>query len=151
MEDAEPQAQPAAGGTPPPGHQGLIKLPDFWTENPISWFCLAEGQFTLRNVTDPVTRYYHVLSSLSRDAVRLVRHMLYEETGPESHDNLRTSLLASHSLSNNQKMERMMKHPTLGDPSCRLCLPSRGVDHRHFYVPLPSAAAQGDLSAVVSG
>jgi hypothetical protein len=48
-------------------------------------------------VTDPIARYYHVLASLSQDTVRLVHHILHEETGPASYDNLRTSLLASHS------------------------------------------------------
>jgi hypothetical protein len=66
-------------------------------------------------VVDPVALYYHVLASLSQDAVRLVRHVLHQETSPESYANLRTSLLASHSLSNYQKMERMMKLPPLGD------------------------------------
>jgi hypothetical protein len=65
-------------------------------------------------VYDLVARYYHVLASLSQDAVRLVRHVLHE-TGPNSYANLRTSLLASYSLSNYQKMERMMKLLPLGD------------------------------------
>ncbi len=74
-----------------------------------------EGQFTLRNVTDPVVRYYHVLSALPKDAVQLIRHVLLEDTGPASYDNLRISLLSSHSLSKYQKMERMMRLPPLGD------------------------------------
>jgi hypothetical protein len=105
----------AAGAAQAPPHQSLVKLPAFWTEDPVSWFRLAEGQFALRNVQDPVARYYHVLSALSQDAVRLVRHVLHEDTGPTSYDNLRTSLLSSHSLSNYQKMERMMRLPPLGD------------------------------------
>jgi hypothetical protein len=32
----------------------------------------VEGQFALRNVADPITRYYHVLAALSADSVRLV-------------------------------------------------------------------------------
>jgi hypothetical protein len=56
-----------------------------------------------------------VLAALSVDSVRLVRHGLHEDTGPNSYDQLRTSLLASHSLSNYQKMERMMRLPPLGD------------------------------------
>ncbi len=109
------QQPPAAGAALPPAHQSSVKLPPFWTEDPVSWFRLAEGQFALRNVTDPIARYYHMLSSLSQDAVRLVRHVLHEDTGPASYDNLRTSLLSSHSLSSYQKMERMMKLPPLGD------------------------------------
>ncbi len=104
-----------AAGAPPPNTHGFVKLPAFWIEDPVSWFWLAEGQFTLWNVEDSVACYCHVLSSLSQDAVCLVRHMLHEETSPNSYANLRTLLLASHSLSNYQKMERMMKLPPLGD------------------------------------
>jgi hypothetical protein len=56
-----------------------------------------------------------MLAALSVDSVRLVRHVLHEETGPNSYDQLRASLMASHSLSNYQKMERMMQLPLLGD------------------------------------
>jgi hypothetical protein len=87
MEDAEQQPPGAAAGAPPPNAPGLVKLPAFWAEDPVSWFRLAEGQFTLRNVVDPVARYYHVLASLSQDAVRLVRHVLHQETCPESYAN----------------------------------------------------------------
>ncbi len=112
-DDQQPPA-PTAGAALPPVHQSLVKLPPFWSEDPVSRFRLAEGQFALRNVVDPVACYYHVLSSLSQDAVRLDRHVLHEDTGPASYDNLRTSLLSSPSLSNYQKMERMMKLPPLG-------------------------------------
>jgi hypothetical protein len=56
-----------------------------------------------------------VLVALSVDSVRLVRHVLHNDTGPKSYERLRASLLASHSLSNYQKMERMMRLPPLGD------------------------------------
>jgi hypothetical protein len=114
MENDKQQPPLPAAAAPPPAI-GQIKLPPFWPEDPASWFRLTEGQFALRNVADPVTRYYHVLAALSVDSVRLVRHVLHDDTGPESYDRLRASLLASHSLSNYQKMERMMRLPPLGD------------------------------------
>jgi hypothetical protein len=77
MEDMEQQLPQAAGAGQAPTHQQLVKLPGFWTEDPVSWFRLAEGQFALLYVTDPVARYYHALASLSQDAVRLVRHVLH--------------------------------------------------------------------------
>jgi hypothetical protein len=114
MDNDELQPPLPAVGAPPPAI-GQIKLPPFWPEDPASWFRLAEGQFALHNIADPVTRYYHVLAALSVDSVRLVRHILHDDTGPESYERLRASLLASHSLSNYQKMERMMRLPPLGD------------------------------------
>ncbi len=44
-----------------------------------------------------------------------VRYVLHEETSLDSYANLRTSLLASHLLSNYQKMEKMLKLPPLAD------------------------------------
>jgi hypothetical protein len=127
-EDVGPQQ---AAGAPPPEHQSLIKLPAFWTEDSVSWFWLTEGQFTLWNMADLITRYYHVLSSLSQDAVRLVGHVLHEETGPDFYANLRTFLLVSHSFSNYQKMERIMKLPPLGN-----CKPSVMLVEMLEYCPV---------------
>ncbi len=92
MENDEQQPPPPAAGAPPA--IGQIKLPAFWPEDPASWFRLAEGQFALRNVADPVTRYYHVLAALSVDSVRLVRHVLHDDTGPESYDRKPSVMLA---------------------------------------------------------
>jgi hypothetical protein len=87
MENDDQQPPPPAAGALPA--IGQIKLPPFWPEDPASWFRLAEGQFALRNVADPVTRYYHVLVALSVDSVRLVRHVLHDDTDPESYERLR--------------------------------------------------------------
>ncbi len=99
MDNDQLQPPLPAVGAPLPA-TGQIKLPPFWPEDPASWFRLAEGQLALRNVADPVTRYYHVLAVLSVDSVRLVRYVLHDDTGPKSYERLRASLLASHSLSN---------------------------------------------------
>ncbi len=61
MDNDKLQPPPPVAGTPPA--IGQIKLPPFWPEDPASWFRLAEEQFALRNVVDPVTRYYHVLAA----------------------------------------------------------------------------------------
>jgi hypothetical protein len=63
MDNDEQQPPPLLAAGAPPAI-GQIKLPPFWPEDPASWFRLAEGQFTLCNVVDPVTRYYHVLAAL---------------------------------------------------------------------------------------
>jgi hypothetical protein len=69
----------------------------------------------LWNVVDLIACYYHVLAALSVDSVCLLRHELHEETGPDSYNQLRSSLMASHSLSNYQKIERMMLLPPFSD------------------------------------
>jgi hypothetical protein len=99
-DNLQPVPPQLAANAPTPAIGQQIKLPSFWPEDPTSWFHLAKGQFALCNVADPVMRYYHILAALSADTVCVVRHVLHDETGPESYDHLRASLLASHSLSN---------------------------------------------------
>ncbi len=65
-------------------------------------------------MVDLEASYYRVLSALSQDIVRLVRHMLHEETSPNSQNNQRTSLMASHSLQLSED-EEDDELPTLGD------------------------------------
>jgi hypothetical protein len=38
---------------------------DFWLNNIISWFAMAEGQFVLRGTNDELIRYYNILSELA--------------------------------------------------------------------------------------
>jgi hypothetical protein len=45
---------PPATGVPHPSQPPQVKLPSFWPENPTSWFCLAEGQFILRNMVQSI-------------------------------------------------------------------------------------------------
>jgi hypothetical protein len=150
MEDVEQQPPQAAGACQASTHQSFVKLPGVWTEDPVSWFRLAKEEFALRNITDPVAHYYHVLASLSQDTVRLVRKVLHEDTGPHSYDNLRTSFLALHSLSNYQKMEKMMRLPPLGDrkPSVMLaemlefCLVSESATAVFTYLFLQRLARE---------
>ncbi len=55
MENNDPQLLPPlpAAGVPTPATGQQIKLPAFWPEDPASWFCLAEGQFTKFRRPDP--------------------------------------------------------------------------------------------------
>ncbi len=91
-----------------------------------------------------------MLSALPMDAVRLVHHFLHEDTGPTSYNNLRTSLLSSHSLSNYQKMERMMRLPPLGDRK-----PSVMLGQMLEFCPagesFPLAPAAGDSRSSLRG
>jgi hypothetical protein len=93
----------------------------FWSAaaDQASQFLAGRPHFLVPSLEGPVhtalvTHYYHVLAALSVDSVRMVQHGLHEETGPESYAQLRASLMASHSHSNYQKVERMIRLPPLG-------------------------------------
>jgi hypothetical protein len=66
MEDGDHQqlALPAAGALAHAQHTH-VKLPDFWTEDRVSWFKLVEGQFSLQNMVDPAAQLLpHALLSV---------------------------------------------------------------------------------------
>ena len=54
-------------------YAATVKLPDFWQNNPRSWFQHIEAQFQLRGITQDVTKYFHVVAAL--DAAMKARSM----------------------------------------------------------------------------
>ena len=60
-----------------------VKIPEFWPERPTTWFAYAEAQFTLRKITDPVTKHAYIISALPRD---VIVHVLDEVEAPAGED-----------------------------------------------------------------
>jgi hypothetical protein len=92
---------------PAPAH---VKLPPFWPANPEDWFGLAEAQFHIRRVDDDLTKFYHVVSSLPDQTVKTVSDLIRARPPPEdAYDQIRARLLASHTLTEFQRMEKMQQ------------------------------------------
>jgi hypothetical protein len=115
-----------------------VKLQSFWPNSPAAWFNNAEAQFIVRDITDPVDKYYLVAASLNEQQSDMVHHILESEVTADSYERLRNALVASHSLTNFQKVDRLVTMEPLGGrkPSElmaameRLKPPSDG----HFFV-----------------
>lgn len=43
-----------------------VKLPDFWEEDPVTWFVETEAQFALANIVTDQTKYHHVITKLTK-------------------------------------------------------------------------------------
>jgi hypothetical protein len=101
---AEQQVQHnAAGGV------AAVRLTPFWSNSPAAWFRAAEAQFAIRNVTDPLERFYVVLSALSEANVDRVKHVVEAEPDENSYNNLKEGLLASHVMSDYQKIDKLIQ------------------------------------------
>jgi hypothetical protein len=53
-----------------------VKLPEFWTADPNTWFSQAEASFRRSNVTASYTKYDQVLMKLPCDVVMSVRDLV---------------------------------------------------------------------------
>ena len=53
-----------------------VKLPDFYENDPEMWFMRAEFQFRTRGIKDDLTKFDHIMQSLSEKVARRVRKMV---------------------------------------------------------------------------
>ena len=99
-------------GDPPtflPPHQ--IRIPPFWPEKPAIWFAQVEGQFNLYGISDDVTRFYHVLSTLDRQYAAELEDVI---TGPPDYKRLKAELIKRLSVSRENKVKQLLTHEQLG-------------------------------------
>jgi hypothetical protein len=78
----------------------------------------AEAQFAIREITQPLDKYYLVMSALSETQVDMVSSVLREEPDQESYGQLKAALVASHTMSDYQKVDKLMAMERLG--GCKL-------------------------------
>jgi hypothetical protein len=99
---------------PPPQHHPHLKIPAFWSSNPEAWFAMVEGQFVLKGVTQDTLKFYHVLGSLPETAVRGLGDLMRGPPPEDAYTQLRTRLLAAHTLTEFQRMEKLLAAQALG-------------------------------------
>jgi len=128
-----------------------VKLPDFWTTDPVMWFAQAEAVFRRSNITVSFTKYAHVLMKLPEAVVTSVRNLItaVQPTDTDAYERLKQGLTESYAKTRWQQVFSIIKHPDLGDrrPSAMMnellsLLPagSDGDDTLflgHFLVRLP--------------
>jgi hypothetical protein len=94
-EQQQPVVAPAAAAADAP-HRGFaaVRLMPFWSNSPAAWFRAAEAQFVIRGVTDPLEKFYVVLTALSESNVDRVRHIVEAEPDQQSYQHLKEGLVA---------------------------------------------------------
>jgi hypothetical protein len=91
-----------------------FRLSPFWATSPVNWFLQAEAQFAVRDIMDPVDRYYLVMAALAEPQIDLVSNILPPAPEETSYDLIKNALVASHSLTPYQKVDRLMAMEPLG-------------------------------------
>jgi hypothetical protein len=91
-----------------------VKLSPFWAASPANWFLQAEAQFAVRDVMNPLDRYYLVMAALGEPQIDLVSSVLPPAPDKTSYELIKNALVASHSLTPYQKVDRLMSMEPLG-------------------------------------
>jgi hypothetical protein len=69
----------------------------------------------MRRIYDEWDRYDHVLSSLSKDSLRLIMDLITSPPEDEPYSELKARLLSSHQLTDYQRIEKLLSMESLGD------------------------------------
>jgi hypothetical protein len=75
---------------------------------------MVEGQFILRNITQDNLRFYYVLGALPESAVRGLGDLMRGPPPPDAYQQLKTRLLAAHTLTEFQRMDKLLSAQPLG-------------------------------------
>lgn len=92
-----------------------LKLPAFWTKQPQVWFAQAEAQFALRNITGDDTKFHYVVASLDQDTAAGILALIRNPPAADKYKALKDSLEGRYSLSEYERINRIIDMPALGD------------------------------------
>ena len=112
-----------------------VKLPSFWTDNPVSWFQLAEAQFRIKGIKEELTKFYYVTANLPSEVSRRVRSLLQAPSTSSAYSDLKKQLLAKYTPTAYRLSESLVQLPGLGSQS-----PSELMDEMLSLLPADDAA-----------
>ena len=94
-----------------------IKLPEFWTDDPESWFISIESQFRKARITVSHTKYDHTLGKLPKELIAAVKDIIrgINDTTTDPYEQLKNRLVKSFRPSKWQKIFSLLHHPDIGD------------------------------------
>jgi hypothetical protein len=80
-----------------------VKLMLFWSNSPVAWVSAAGAQFHVHGVTNPLEKFYLVMTTLSEANVDRVKHIVEAKAHHESYQHLKEGLVASHMMPDYKK------------------------------------------------
>lgn len=92
-----------------------VKLPTFWSNNPITWFIQAEAQFSLGRITIDSSKYYHVVATLPQDVAESISDLLQNPPANNMYAKLKSTLIERHSLSIEARIKKLISGEEIGD------------------------------------
>ena len=88
----EPRHASTARQEPNLVYGATVQLLTFDKAEPRAWFRIADANFGIRRVTDPVTKYYYVLSKLDSETLRKLSAFLDCPLGSDPYMDIRKKL-----------------------------------------------------------
>ena len=95
-----------------------IKPPPFMEENSMAWFAILEAQFKIARISEPTTKFYHILASLPSEIVSKIPHTILQAA---NYDSLKNSVISTYEQSKPEMLDKLMTATSItGKPSAYL-------------------------------
>ena len=109
-------ALPPSFPPPPPPQYNMshLKLPVFWADAPVAWFAAVEAQFKLRRVWSEDEWFCNITAALDKMTLKKVVHLVATPDVTQPYTKLKEALLASHQLTDFQRVELILAMEPLG-------------------------------------
>lgn len=99
MDDHEAQAEIAAT---------TIKLPPFWPADPELWFKQVEAQFDTKKITADLTKYNHLVASLTPETAQEVREFLFAPPEADRFKTLKDAIIKRTTSSAQARVKELL-------------------------------------------
>lgn len=92
-----------------------IKQTPFWIRKPAMWFLQLEAQFALAGITQDMTKYHHVLSSINEDIMEDLEDVLSKPPTTGKYEHLKKEMINRFSVSQEKKTIALLEEEQIGD------------------------------------
>ena len=92
-----------------------VRLPKFWTKNPMFYFHQVEQRFLLRNITNDDTKYALIIDSLSEEDGEKIQSLLRSPPTENKYGTLKSKLLQKFQVNKHSRARQLLNMPPIGD------------------------------------
>jgi hypothetical protein len=93
--------------------RGAVRFPS-WVERPATWFTQAEAQFHLAEISNELTKFYHVIAQLDEKYVSEVEDII-SSPQQDPYTTLKTELVKRLCPSRDQRTRQLFTLEEVGD------------------------------------
>jgi len=85
-----------------------IKIPQFWSNDPVLWFTQVEAQFRTRGISSDVTKFEYLMMSFDAEMAVTVRDILLNPPEHDKYQTLKKAVISRMSVSQDKRLQQLL-------------------------------------------
>lgn len=92
-----------------------MKIPPFWTDDPVLWFAQLESQFSSAGVSRDVSKFHAVTGALEQRYAAVVRDIILNPPATDKYLRLKSELIRRFVPSTESRIKQLLQSEEMGD------------------------------------